>query len=710
MRFIEQNFPVTAISESCIREKSIRHGHISTLQTWWARRPLAVCRATIFLSLLPEVKSLEKNEEVCKLLDELYPKSLNIEAAILTLTAELSDFGNSQNKRLLAAAKKIIAATNCDPKLIDTFSGGGSIPLESIRLGIDTFASDLNPIAATGLELSLSLAPQISEPAFARLILDIQELDSRIRTATLSYYRDKNVLAYFWARTYCCPSCNKATPLIQNKWLSKKGQQRAVKICINETTGKLVFSVLKPESQAEIEDAEKGTVSGKSATCVFCSYVTSTNIIQEQGTSRGLSEIVYAKYVTTQNGKEYFPINEEQSESEFAFDEWSPSEGFLKDEFDLALDLNGIRHLWAIQYGIRTVGDLFNKRQKRCVDDIAQELKCYRAEIERTSTSEKETLFRYISLIMIFNKIVVYSNRHSWWQSNGAFPANIFVRQAISMIWNYVEIPPCSTGAGGWDSASKWIIRVLEHLREIDGTAHVSVEDAEHTSQPDKSLDLVVIDPPYFDSITYAYLSDFFYPWMKVLLESDFPNWYHGTSTPKTEELIVDRKHKLAPNPKDSEFFRNKMARCLTEATRLLHDDGLAILMYGHKDINAWLALFRAITDAGMRVTTSWPVSTERKSKFKHGKVDALGISCILVLRRYTDVAFRTTIDVLTFQATARERVQAIKYRHPEFEEDQTSLSMSIFPLLLDDYIHHDIVDESGEPLSLEALMKMAAL
>ena len=710
MRFIEQNFPVSAISESCSREKSIRHGHISTLQTWWARRPLAVCRATIFLSLIPAIKELENNEKVVSLLLENYPECSNVEASILQLTSDLSQFSNSQDKRLLSVAKQIISLTNPNSSLIDTFSGGGSIPLESIRLGVKTFASDLNPIAVTGLELSLHLAPQISEDAFSRLKLDIVELGRQIEAITKPYYNEENVLAYFWARTYCCPACDNMAPLIQSKWLSKTSLYRAVKMLANEKTGELVFSVHEPITSEDIAECDEGTISGKAAKCLFCAQITPSDIIQQQGLEGRLGEILYAKYVTTPNGKEYVAVNPLPHEIADSLNAAMPLGDFLQQELDLALDLNGIRHLWAIQYGVRTVGDLFNPRQKRSISDITKALKNYRAEIDKTSTSSKEALFRYISLIMIFNKTAVYSNKHSWWQSNGAFPANIFVRQAISMVWNYVEIPPSSIGAGGWTSSSKWIIKVLEHLREVEDTAHVSLEDAEHISLYDKSVDLVVIDPPYFDSITYAYLSDFFYPWMKVLLEADFPKWYQGISTPKTEELIVDRKHKLAPSPKNGDFFRTKMAACLIEATRILRDNGIAVLMYGHKDINAWLALFNAITDAGLRVTTSWPVSTERKTKFKHSKVDALGISCLLVLRRNPNSGVKETVNKLKFEAIAQQRLRDIKTRHPEFVDDQTSLSMSLFPLLLDDYIHNNIVDEDGNALTLESLLAMAGL
>lgn len=706
-RFIEKNFPVEAVSQSCSREKSIRQGHISTLQTWWARRPLAVCRAAIFLALMPSVENIKNKGRVTELLKSVYPEESNIENGLMQFAAELADFKNSNDEKLLHVAKQLIHLVNDNPSLADTFSGGGSIPLEAIRLGLKTFASELNPIAATGLSLALKLAPGISDAAISRLCDDVKKIGTKLRDRTGNHDNGGDVLAYFWARTYDCPHCGHSAPLIQSKWLSKTGLKRAVQMKANRKSGQLHFTIVEPITEAQSADADKGTVSAKSASCAFCEKATSTNIIQEQGMNGRLGEILYAKYVGSDRGKEYLPCNQEVATE--AFQHANAQSTLAKLNFDLPLDLNGIRHLWAIQYGVRTVGDLFNPRQRATIEYLAGEIAAHKKHIERTSESKKETLFRFVSLIMILNKVAIYSNRHSWWQANGAFPANIFVRQAISMVWNYVEIPAASPGAGGWASSSKWIVKALENLKSIKDVATVERADAEKVSLKSATQDLVVIDPPYFDSITYAYLSDFFYPWMKPLLSNVWPDWYAGATTPKSEELIVDRKHKLAPSPKDSEFFRTKMARCLAEARRVLRPNGIVVLMYGHKDITAWLALFQAMTDVGLRVTTSWPIHTERSSKFKHSKVEALGVSCILVLRpQNAGSPPRRNVGIAQFRLVAEKRMDDIKARHPQLIEDPVALSMSVFPLLLDDYMHKNIVSETGQAISIEQLLEVA--
>ena len=687
-RFIENNFPMHEVSLSSRKEKSIRQGHLSTLSTWWARRPLSASRAMIFLSAIPAAEYLEKNAEVNKILDSLYPQIDSCEEAILKLTSELSKFENSNNDVLINSAKMIISLTNPNLTLLDSFSGGGSIPLESLRLGLETHASDLNPIATTALFLSLNLSTNINSDSLIKLQSDIKTIESEIDNL---YKNEKDCLAYFYAKTVTCPCCEKTTPLFSNKWLSKKGTIRAFKINIFDNN--ISFSIFEPITEAEIEYANLGTVKSKSASCVYCNSAFPTSSIQKQGIENELGEICYAKCISNNKRKEYIALPIDNNRPKFI--PCSDATDWMSNNFDLKLDKNGIRHLWAIQYGIDNVSKLFNETQMNSLISISHIIYKHRENINLTSKNNDEALFRYLSLIMILNKTAVYNNKHSWWQSNGAFPANIFVRQAISMIWNYVEIPQSSKGAGGWKSASKWILKVLEHLKNVEKSAHVTLSDAAKLTHKNESIDIIAIDPPYFDSITYAYLSDFFYPWMKALLVKDFPEWYHGESTPKSEELIVDRKHKLAPSPKDKSFFEKKLTESLTEANRVLKNNGILTIMYGHKGIDAWATLFNSISQSGFKVTASWPVNTERKVKFKHSKVDALETSCLLTLRKI-ERHTKPKITLKEFEQIALKlsEKQRLKLPHADSEADNI---MSVFPIILSSFFNHDIIRDEGD-------------
>jgi adenine-specific DNA methylase len=687
-RFIEKSFPSTEVSQHSKKEKSIRQGHLSTLSTWWARRPLAASRAMVFLSAIPTPDVLERNDRVMEILQTIYPDTCSCESAILKLTSELSKFENSNNIQLLDSAKKIISETNPQSSLLDCFSGGGSIPLEALRLGIDTYASDLNPIAITSLYLSLNIATDISDSSFSKLLDDIKNIQNEINEL---YRGEEDCLAYFHARTVCCPNCNNHTPLYQNKWLSKKGTLRAFKV--GNVRGKVKFDIYEPKTESDKEESNLGTVKSKSASCIFCKSTFPTSYIQEQGIKGHLGEICYAKCISKDNKKEYIALDIYETRHDIKVS--SEAKKWLDDSLKLELDKNGIRHLWAMQYGTDSVDKIFNEQQKNSLIQISNIIYKYRDKINSSSSSKEESLFRYISLIMILNKTTVYNNKHSWWQSNGAFPASIFVRQAISMIWNYVEIPQSSTGAGGWSSASKWVIKALEHIKSIRGKAHVRLSDAANLTQRDKSIDIVAIDPPYFDSITYAYLSDFFYPWMKALLENDFPDWYQNETTPKSEELIVDRKHKLAPAPKDKTFFQKKLTDSLQEINRVLKDDGILTIMYGHKGLDAWTTLFQSIAESGFKVTASWPINTERKVKFQHSRVDALESSCLLTLKKAnTNDKSKMSLNEFEKLSLKISKEQKERLSHIDSEVD---VLMSIFPIVLSEFYNHQIIcnDES---------------
>jgi putative DNA methylase len=705
MRFIEIDFPIEQISGFCRKEKSIRHGHLSTLQTWWARRPLAVCRAMIFLSSIPIPEILAQDKKIVSSLFKKFPESKDLKEAVINLTIELSKFENSGNFELIDLAKMIITRSNPQASLLDSFSGGGSIPLESLRLGLKTIASDLNPVATTGLLLSLQLSENISDEAMQRLKDDITHIQNK-----LSKYSEKNpneeILAYFWTKTFICPHCKECSPLFQSKWLSKNKPKRAFKYSIDPKTHELYFSIFEPITQNDIKDANSGSIIGKNAKCVFCNKSSPTSEIRKQGINGLLSEKIYAKYINTSNGKEYVAINQNNRE-DMPSKILKPAEKWIGKNFELELDKNGIRHLWAIQYGIERVRDLFNNYQYQQLICTAYELFKYRKEIKLTSKSDKEYKFRLISLIMILNKMAVYNNKHSWWQSNGAFPASIFVRQGIAMVWNYVEIPQSSNGAGGWISASNWVIRVLEHTRKLKKGAEVSLKDAENLNLEEKSIDLVAIDPPYFDAITYAYLSDFFYPWMKAILNEDFPDWFSNQSTPKLEELIVDRKHALAPTPKTKSFYEKKMTKCLVEAKRVLRDDGIFIIMFGHKHIDAWATLFKSIKKAELHVVKSWPVHTERKSKFQHSRVDALETSCILILRKKFEKVENKSISDKEFIKMVSDKISLQKKSYRHLELNETDLFMSVFPLILENFMSLNILKENNMSLKLSELMPL---
>lgn len=620
--------PVDDISLSCASEKSIRHGHISTLQFWWARRPLAICRSTIFLALCPTLEVLEANPAVLKKLRELlgFDNRKSTSELLSMFSARLARWESTKDKSILELARSIIRLKYPDgPVILDPFAGGGSIPLEALRLGAKVYAGDLNPVAFCSLDLALRLLPKQGPKIFYLYKTIAKEVSDELDKQLSNLYQEgENALAFIWAKSYRCPTCNCVTPLVRSRVLAR-GKRDIIYTFKYKADDFPEIHINYTPSEEEIKAARNATVDAKGAKCQKCGHKVGTDYLQKEGCSGRLGEIPISCYCVKEGKKEYVAIKSVHSQFNAALDK---NESSMAKAEDIAFDKNAVRHIWAMQYGITTVRDLFNARQYislRIIQKIIIERLC---DLKDADSDTQKTIAVLLSLTL--NRIVMYSNRHSWWQANGEFPANIFIRQAISMVWDYVEIPPTSRYASGWRSASDWILRAIDGFKDIKNQAEVWCGDASHIPVNNGSVDLLFTDPPYFDSITYAYLSDLFYALMKPILSTLYKEEFSSESTPKKNEAIVDRKHKDAPEAKTAEHFRAKMEEFFKDARRVIKPDGALVLMYGHKSALAWASILEPLVNNTFSICTTIPIHTERKVKFKHSKIDALGTSCLI--------------------------------------------------------------------------------
>jgi adenine-specific DNA methylase len=376
-----------------------------------------------------------------------------------------------------------------------------------------------------------------------------------------------------------------------------------------------------------------GTISGKSATCAACGVHVTTSFLQQEGTAGRLGERLYAVCELLPNKQRLYrePTSNEQ---EIAFRVPAARTPAVP------LDWNGIRHIWALQYGIETTRDLHTPRQHAALDELVFAVREVLA--DRAGRLERSALEGLALLLGVtLNRMVMYGNRSVWWQSNGEFPANIFVRQAISMVWSFVEIPLISPGAAGWNSAADWVRKAAEHLVRLPSRGRVLVGDAASLPRKSASVDLVFTDPPYYDSITYSYLADLFVGWMRAAIGDYLLAPLEALPVNRAEEAIVDRPHAMAPSPKDDAHFRRKMQQAFDEIRRVLVPGGTLVVMYGHKKPSAWAALFEPLLEAGLVPVESWPVHTERKQKFRHGRIGALSTSCVVVCRAASEMPKR---------------------------------------------------------------------
>jgi adenine-specific DNA methylase len=707
--YILDDFPIVEVSESSQREKSIRQGHISTLQMWWARRPLAVSRAAIFAALCPSIEEFERNPNLKMLLDDLVPGDQSIKQKLYYLTAELSKWESTSNYELLKNASKLLQYDrDTSPLVADTFAGGGSLPIEALRLGLDAYAGELNPVAATALSVAIELLPQVDEHWITEFESIVKEIENMISTHISHLYGTPGEgipLAFHWCRTYICPICGITVPLLQNKWLAKGKNPVAIKVNVNQSNKNIQFQIVVPKTQEEKKDADLGTASNSGATCLACGNKVLTSWLREAGSKGLLGEQLFAIHILKGGSRSYIlPTENDLLLTKNCTLSNLPSKE-LKNVPSLEFDLNGIRHTWAYQYGVKKTSDLYNSRQSVALLELYHILVSKKREILSSSLPELKKKLFILLLSLIFNRIVLYCNKHTWWQSNGEFPANMFGHQAIAMVWDYVEIPINNPKAAGWKSAADWILKVVKNLLSLPKKGIVRVGDAKKTNLNDHSVDLVAIDPPYYDSIAYSYLSDVFYVWMREFL-NEYPELgFNNPLSPKEDEAIVDRPHTLAPNPKGDTHFRNKMKQAFLEAKRILKPNGAMLLMYGHKKTEAWSALIEPVLAAGFDLVASWPVHMERKTKFQHGKVASLSSSCILVCVP-SKGNNKKKIDFNTFVSILKEflKKHIIKYSSANIFGNNLAMSL-LFPScsLLGKYM---VVTENGEEYTISNLLE----
>ena len=486
--FIEHDFPVKEVSEHSAREKSIRHGHISTLHIWWARRPLAASRATIYASLVPEPKDEKEREERCNFI------------------AELSKWENSNNPALIEKARQDILDANggVPPKVLDPFAGGGAIPLEALRLGCKTYASDLNPVAVLIEKATLEYPQKYGQPIPRKqyfserpwmkddqsqvtigedtvnpLLEDVKYwgnhvLDKAKKKLEKFYPSDTDgstPVGYIWARTLPCvnPECRAEIPLARQTWLAKrKNKKVAYKILTNGN--KINFEIRKDEN---IDfDPSKGTVARANVNCPCCNTgipATETRAIFQAGKNRQRMIAVVCTE-RDRSGKTYREATENDitiyNEAEKALilkrqqllEEWGIDP--VPDE-ELPL-MSGTFN--APIYGINKWGDLFHSRQKLGLITFMDTIKSIGTKMDENQQLSGD-YYSAIKCYLAFSldRLASYYTSNAPWHVTGEKATQLFGRQAISMCWDYCETVPISNSFS-WNVQIKWILKCINSL------------------------------------------------------------------------------------------------------------------------------------------------------------------------------------------------------------------------------------------------------
>lgn len=730
-RLIKHRLPLKEVSTESAREKSIRHGHISTLHIWWARRPLAASRAAVFATLVPDTT---ENYDLVK-------KIVHWEA--------VKDGNNSD----IILAKKVIANQNEQqpPKLLDPFGGGGAIPLEALRLGCETYCLDINPVAHIIQKATLEF-PQLygqkdsrSVPSYILeadlkskkslnsqhaldfnnsngqwqtsykinpLLVDVKYWSEiileRVKNETNKIYpadaTGKIPVAYLWARTVVCsnPQCRAEIPMVRQWWLAKKDKKSiALKPTVSsKTIDFTVVSVEKGESWPEI-----GTMNRDNVTCLVCGNVTGGKHLRMSGKEGSLGERMIAVVLSDPNssGKSYRAATEVDerafilaSEELKKFNEYEKFDNISIVPDEPIIEWSGVFN--APLYGLNKWGKLFNSRQLLTMLTFVKHVRSIYTEI-RAHHDDAEYARAVVTYLGIcIDKLADYNSTLCRWANHGEYIGNTFSRQALPMVWDYAETVPIVTTSGNWEGAVDWGTRVIDHAALSSAVpARVLRGSATRIPLEDNYLDAIVTDPPYYDAVPYADLSDFFYVWLRRSIGHLYPEHFRTPTTPKSQEATQNPMRHKGNNIDAKLYFEDMMSKAFQEMHRVLKPTGDATIVFAHKSTEAWETLITAIIAAGFKVEASWPLRTEMETRMRAQGSAALASSTFLNCTK------RLPGNVGYFNDVRREMNEAIKPQIKEFWDSGirgADFFMSAIGPGLESYSKYDEVRKmSGEPV-----------
>lgn len=674
-KLIEVALPLEAINAEAAREKSIRHGHPSTLHLWWARRPLAAARAVIWSSLVDDPSAHP----------ELYPteEAQNAERQrLFGILEKLVKWENSNDPEVLAAAKaEILRSTNNNPPaLLDPFAGGGAIPLEA-------HAHDLNPLAVMINKAMIELPPRFAGQApvnpDSRTRLDGATGWQRAQglAADVQYYGEwmkreafrrighlypkvkvphelgggeATVIAWIWARTVKCPNpaCGCEMPLVRSFILSKKkGKETWIEPLFEN--GKTTY-VVRHEGKPKLE----GTINRKGAVCACCNTPVDFPYIRSEGKKGHISSNLCAVVAEGKNGRIYISPDDEQR---IIANVDKPTE-----IPEAALPKNP-RDFKTPNYGMMNYSDLFTNRQLTALTTFSSLVAEAQAKAEADAVAAGvvndhialsaggsgaraygEAVGVYLAFVI--DKMTDYNSSICSWNPPREGLRNTFGRQAIPMVWDYAEANPFSNSSGCFDNMAEWVTKCISEL-----PANQISEVSQFDAQSDCGLRNIMVssDPPYYDNIGYADLSDFFYVWMRQSLKDTYPKLFRTMLVPKAEELVATPYRFEGSTEKARDFFEDGMLHTCQQIYQYAREDIPVTIYYAYKQSDTdedsktastgWETMLSAIIRAGFAITGTWPMRTEMANRSIASGTNALASSIVLVCRKRPADAPQTT-------------------------------------------------------------------
>jgi putative DNA methylase len=715
-KLIEVALPLEAINKESAREKLNRHEHPSTLHLWWARRPLAACRAVLFAQIVDDPSSLP-NEFSTKELQEVERQRL------FRIIEELVKWENTTNEAVLHAARVAIARSvalndgislthnmspaevtdalrRYSPPVLDPFAGGGSIPLEAQRLGLEAHASDLNPVAVIINKALIEIPPKFAgcppvNPESCKTLLRREWKGAQGLAEDVRYYgkwmRDRAwerigylypkvqlpqeygggeaiVIGWMWARIVTCPNpaCGGQMPLVSSFWLSKKDGKRVwlQPEVDRKTTPATIHFTVRSGTGSPQDPPKAGR--GALFRCLACSTIATESYIRGEASSGRMDTKLMCIVADTKGGRVYLPPTPEHVvASQNAYPDWRPAATMPENPRWFSPPL----------YGLPAYGDLFTQRQLVALVTFSNLIGEARTQVLTDADGDElyaNAIATYLALAV--DRFADYWSTLVRWQAVNQQLANTFSRQAIPMIWDFVEANPFSYKGGSFDNLFNWTIQSLSHLstnvsgvsRQLNATAVI-----DNITHP-----LISTDPPYYDNIGYADLSDYFYVWLRRSLGIVYPELFRTLLTPKTEELIAT-PYRFNGNAEHAKhFFEEGLGKAFARMRESGHPSYPLTVYYAFKQAESegngdesgsivsastgWETMLEGLLRAGFTITGTWPIRTEMTNRSIGLGTNALASSIVLVCRpRATDAPLTTRRDFL--QALKRELPKALR-------------------------------------------------
>ena len=812
-KLIEVALPIKEISAESVRDKSIRHGHISTLHLWWARRPLPVCRAIVFASLVPDpldencpeafkyaVEMLlntglgklhykpYKDIPYTSIVDEMEDNhrnrlmmfigkfsekcQANMKANKTTPPKEQLDdwslikWENKNNPQILRLARELIfVAYQSDkrpdatweelhaefgklydaiPKAetalyelkdrhieTDKVNGGGAIPLEAARLGCRSFGNDINPVAHI-IERGSAEFPQkygkpivYSKEEFEKLYgeegVKMAQEDERGITFDGKVYRIPNRLAfdvelyakkilaetekevgylypadekgnkpiaYYWARTAKCsnPSCGADVPLFKQFYLVNTNQKKVyLNPIINGTD--IQFEIKRGNCEHLNGWNNRGNL-----TCPCCGSLTSVNEVKRQFKSNGIPQRMVAVIYETNNGKTYRIPLKEELQLQIPKVENKPTDR-------MAVENN--RNFNTPGWGIDNYGDMFSDRQLTTLNSLIDKMNSLKLDIGESSYNTA-----LLSLLAIwFDRIVLANTSLGRWHNGKESIEHPFSRQAIAMTFDYPESNPFCSSSGCALNQLEWVLRYLEQESSIEFPSIMyNASSGEKEQFSHKSLTAVVTDPPYYDAIAYADISDFFYVWLKRTLGDLYPINFATPQTPKIEECTALKHHHNNSELDAKKHFENKLTQIFDAIEQQTSD--VVSIMFAHQSTAAWTTLCNSILGARMNITGSWPMDTEMANRALGIASAALESSVTVACRPSERKGFadfdEVKHDIRQLVKAEVEKLYSLGFRGADLLTACFGQAVSVFG-------HYKLVETAeGDPVSVGQLLEFA--